>query len=132
MSLEPTPSVVVFVADVSRVSTFYRELASMRVIHEDEVHRVLEIDGFQLVIHGLSGEPKVHADEKGNIPVREDTYVKLCLPVENIAKARAIAAEYGGAIKSPKHEWEARRFRACDGHDPEGNVIQVREKARAG
>lgn len=26
-------------------------------------------------------------------------------------------------------EWEARGFRACDGRDPEGNVLQVREAA---
>jgi predicted enzyme related to lactoylglutathione lyase len=132
LSFEETPSVVVFVADVARMSTFYRELASMRVIHEDEVHHVLEIGGFQLVIHGLAGEPKVQADKHGHIPVREDSYLKLCLSVESIAKARAIAAAHGGGIKSPKHEWAGRGFRACEGHDPEGNVIQVREKARAG
>lgn len=47
-----------------------------------------------------------------------------------IAAARSLAAANGGAIKSPQHEWEARGFRACDGYDPEGNVIQVRELNR--
>jgi predicted enzyme related to lactoylglutathione lyase len=53
----------------------------------------------------------------------------LCLPVVSIAAARSLAVAHGGAIKSPQHEWEARGFRACDGYDPEGNVIQVRESA---
>jgi predicted enzyme related to lactoylglutathione lyase len=129
MSVTPKPSVVVFVADVRRVSAFYRELASMRVLLEDEGHTVLEAEGFQLVVHALSGEPPVRRDAAGQVPVREDSYVKLCLPVTSIAAARTFAAANGGAIKSAQHEWEARGFRACDGHDPEGNVIQVREAA---
>lgn len=129
MSPAPAPAVVVFAADVRRVSTFYRELASMKLVQADEKHTVMEIESFQLVVHGLSGEPEVNADEKGHIDVRKDSYVKLCLPVASIAAARLLAAANGGAIRSPEHEWEARGFRACDGHDPEGNVIQVRESA---
>jgi predicted enzyme related to lactoylglutathione lyase len=126
-TLPPAPTVVVFVSDVQRVSAFYRELASMRILLEDSVHCVMEIGDFQVVVHALRGEPAVRSDKDGRIPVREDSYVKLCLPVESIATARAIALKHGGGIKSPEHEWEARGFRACDGHDPEGNVIQVRE-----
>ena len=126
MSDKPKPSVVVFVADVRRASAFYREVASMDVLIEDEGYTVMEIDGLQLVVHALSGEPRVIAEA---IHVREDSYVKLCLPVASIVSARSLAAANGGAIKSREHEWEARGFRACDGHDPEGNVIQVREPA---
>jgi predicted enzyme related to lactoylglutathione lyase len=126
VSDKPKPSVVVFVADVRRVSTFYREVTSMDVLIKEEDHTVMEIEGLQLVVHRLRGEPPV---SPAAIPVREDSYVKLCLPVASIAAARSLAAANGGAIKSPQHEWEARGFRACDGHDPEGNVIQVRESA---
>jgi predicted enzyme related to lactoylglutathione lyase len=118
--------VVVFVADVRRVSAFYREVASMTVLIEEEDHTVMEVEGLQLVVHRLSREPAVNP---AATEVREDSYVKLCLPVASIDAARALAAANGGAIKSAEHEWEARGFRACDGHDPEGNVIQVRESA---
>jgi predicted enzyme related to lactoylglutathione lyase len=123
-SVKPKPSVVVFVADVRRVSTFYREVASMSVLIDDDSYTVMEVEGLQLVVHKLAGEPHVEA-----VRVRQDSYVKVCLPVDSIAEARSLAAANGGAIKSPQHEWEARGFRACDGHDPEGNVIQVRETA---
>jgi hypothetical protein len=123
----PTPAAVVFVADVQRVSSFYRELASMRVLAQDPTHCVLEIDGFQLTIHALRGEPSAATHPNGAVSAREDTYIKLCFPVGSIAAARALAATLGGSIKPAKHEWEARGFRACDGQDPEGNVIQVRE-----
>src|SRR3954453_21258416 len=125
-SVKPKPSVVIFVADVRRVTTFYRELASMSVLIEEDGYSVMEVEGLQLVVHALAGEPQV---AEGQVRVREDSYVKLCLPVESIAAARSVAAANGGAIKSAQHEWEARGFRACDGHDPEGNVIQVRDSA---
>lgn len=126
MSIKPQPSVVVFVADVRRVGKFYREIASMDVLIDEDDYSVMEVEDIQVVIHRLRGEPAVDA---AAVRVREDSYVKLCLPVSSIAAARALAAANGGAIKSAEHEWEARGFRACDGHDPEGNVIQVRESA---
>jgi hypothetical protein len=97
-SVKPKPSVVVFVADVRRVSTFYRELASMSVLIEDEGYAVMEAEGFQLVIHRLSGEPRVSPSA---ISVREDSYVKLCLPVASITAARALAAANGGESSLP-------------------------------
>lgn len=85
--------------------------------------------GFQLVVHRLRGEGEPVRDANGRPPVREDSYCKLCLPVDRIAAARARAAAHGGFVAPPEREWTARGFRACDGHDPEGNVIQVREAA---
>lgn len=126
MTSKPTPSVVLFVADVPRVGEFYRRLTGMTVLHSDGDHMVLDIDGFQLVVHRLSGEPSVQPDSRGRPSVREDSYLKLCLPVASIAVAREIAASLGGFVNPPEYEWQARGFHACDGHDPEGNVIQVR------
>ena len=83
MHTQPKPSVVLFVDDVARLSRFYRELATMTVVHEANVHAILEVHGLQLVIHALPTTAEWQASERG--------------------------------------------FRACDGHDPEGNVIQVRE-----
>ncbi|MDI4632881.1 hypothetical protein J7U46_07455 [Pelomonas sp. V22] len=123
----PPPCAVLFVANVQRLARFYRELAAMGVVHEDEDHVVLEIAGLQLVIHALRGAPEPVADVAPK--VREDSYWKLCLPVASIAAGRAIAASLGGHIAPPSREWEARGFRACDGHDPESNVIQLRELA---
>jgi hypothetical protein len=122
----PTPSAVVFVRDVPMMTRFYTELASMAFLGGDQNHSVLEIENFQIVIHALRGEPKLRTIN-GEVAVRKDSYVKICLPVVSIAKARTIAASLDGAIKPKKNEFEARGFRACDGHDPEGNVIQVRE-----
>jgi predicted enzyme related to lactoylglutathione lyase len=98
----------------------------MTVEVEDGSHVVLDMEGFQLVIHALRGEPAAASDATAVRP-RQDSYLKVCLPVASIDAARRTAAAKGGAIKPREYEWTARGFRACDGHDPEGNIIQVRE-----
>jgi predicted enzyme related to lactoylglutathione lyase len=116
------PAAVLFVHDVARMSAFYRELAGMHPVHGDDRHAVLERDDFQLTIHAINGAGT-------DFSTREDSYLKLCFPVEDLAAARVRASELGGALWPPEREWEARGFRACDGRDPEGNVFQLRMAA---
>jgi predicted enzyme related to lactoylglutathione lyase len=123
----PSPAVVLFVENISRVAEFYRSVADMALVLEDDHHALLELPNFQLVVHGLPGgasAPSLFAVE-----IREDSYVKFSLPVADIAAARTKAAEAGGCVYPPEKEWEARNIRACDGYDPEGNVFQVRQVA---
>jgi len=125
----PIPSVVLFVENVPRMAEFYRQLGAMRQVHGDERHVVLEIVGVQLVLHALPPGADSPANHERPLQLREDSYLKFCFPVSSIARAREQAAALGGAILPPEQEWEARGFRACDGHDPEGNVLQVRVPA---
>ena len=117
---------VVFVDDVARLAAFYQALAHMTMLHADPQHAVLEIPGFQLTIHSLRRSDSAAASA---YPARETAHVKLCFPVDSIARARTTAAGFGGEVWSANKEWEAvdRGFRACDGRDPEGNVFQVRQ-----
>jgi predicted enzyme related to lactoylglutathione lyase len=121
MASRPRPTVVVFAADVQRLARFYRAVAGMQVLLEAESHVVLEIDGFELVVHALQGEPMPDGTAPRPVAPREDSYLKLCLPVGTIAEARTVAAAHGGFIQPTIREW--------DGCDPEGNVLQVREAA---
>ncbi|HEY5307962.1 MAG TPA: VOC family protein [Casimicrobiaceae bacterium] len=130
MSDKPKPSAVVFAKDVAKVATFYAELISMSIVHTDPDHIVLDSDAMQLVIHAI---PAAVADAIGITEppeVREGMPIKLCLPVASIAAARARAAQLGGNVDSAQDEWQGRKFRACDGYDPEGNVVQFREGLR--
>ncbi|MBC3874701.1 VOC family protein [Undibacterium flavidum] len=126
MTTLPITCMVLFVSDVPRMTAFYSTVAAMKILHEEPSYAILGIDGFELVIHALYGEPSPQNSTAVTVVVREDSYTKLCLPVANISIARAQADQLGGAIKSSAHEWVARGIRACDGHDPEGNVFQVR------
>ncbi len=58
---------------------------------------------------------------------RQDTPIKLVLPVSSLQAVRMAAARLGGALNAPEREWAWRGWRFCDGHDPEGNVVQFRQ-----
>jgi predicted enzyme related to lactoylglutathione lyase len=119
------PGIVIFARDVARVATFYEQVAAMSEVHSAGGHVALESEHLQLVIHVISQRVEVSDPPK----VRENASMKLCLPVSSIAGARETARKLGGMVGPEADEWEALGFRACDGHDPEGNVIQVREPA---
>lgn len=125
---KPKLSAVVFAKNVARVAKFYEGVLSMSIDHADPDHIVLNSEDFQLVIHAI---PKQVAEMIAiAVPpeIREDTPIKLCLPVSSIAEARAKATALGGKVRSQEKEWNGPDFKACDGYDPEGNVVQFRER----
>lgn len=131
MAALPKPSAVVFAKDVARLAEFYAQTAGLTPLETGTAHVVLDGAMLQVVVHGIP--PTIAARIEIAVPPlrREDTPIKLCLPVASLADARRAAALFGGQVDAPGQEWEARGFRACDGFDPEGNVVQFREAAGA-
>jgi predicted enzyme related to lactoylglutathione lyase len=129
MHSRPKPSALVFAKDVLKLATFYKHVLAMAEVEKGKDHVVLEADGLQLVIHGIPKRIAASIQITNPPQVREDTPIKICFPVDTIEQARSKAMELGGQVGSNDKEWEARGFRACDGHDPEGNVFQLRESA---
>jgi predicted enzyme related to lactoylglutathione lyase len=123
----PKPSAVIFANDVDRLAAFYRDVTRMTEVLRDAEHVVLDGGVHQLVIHSIPPSIAARITIASPPQVREDTPIKLCLPVASIDAARRTAAQLGGAVEPPSREWSARGFRACDGHDPEGHVFQLRE-----
>jgi predicted enzyme related to lactoylglutathione lyase len=126
MQTLPPISMVLFVSNVARVSDFYKEVIGMEIRHQEDSHTALQTMGFELIIHAMYGDASEPDSPDKQLVVREEAYSKLCLPVANIEQARELAHRFGGSIKAAEHEWSAQGICACDGHDPEGNVIQVR------
>ncbi|MDP3821330.1 MAG: VOC family protein [Burkholderiales bacterium] len=120
---------VIFAKDLHHVARFYEKLLGLPAVHSESDHIVLASAQCELVIHAI---PKAIADSI-NISVpperRTETPIKLYFFVASIPEARARAPGLGGDLNPPQGEWEARGFRACDAHDPEGNVLQLRELA---
>ncbi|MES2949634.1 MAG: VOC family protein [Pseudomonadota bacterium] len=126
MSKHPKPGAVVFAKDLACLAKFYAELLSMAVVRSAPDHVVLESPHIQLVIHAIP-EQVARAIVITSPPERRtETPIKLLFPVDSLSNARATAARLGGALNPPEHEWDAAGVRACDGHDPEGNVLQLR------
>jgi len=128
MSVPVAYGSVVFAKDVERLSRFYEAVLGLQVLHNAADHWVLRADsGMELVVHGIP--PAIAESFSISTPPerREDCALKLFFPVPSLAAARARARALGGGLQGPEREWEMRGFRACDGHDPEGNVLQLRE-----
>jgi hypothetical protein len=127
MSTKPKPSFVIFAKNVAKLAKFYEIVVPMDAILTDESHVVLDSDTLQLVIHAIP-QPIADSFDIAEPPViRGELPIKPCIPVASLATVRENAAMLGGGLHAPEQEWENPFFRACDGFDPEGNVIQFRE-----
>jgi predicted enzyme related to lactoylglutathione lyase len=119
---------VIYAKDLDRVSAFYESVAGLAVTARQATYVVLSGDGFRLFVvavpHWLSRDIVI-----GDPPARrEDTPIKLVLPVASLAAAREVAPAYGGVVDPPDREGVFDGTRVCDGHDPEGNVLQLAEQ----
>jgi hypothetical protein len=120
---------VVYAVDVARLTTFYAQVTQLPVLVVELDYALLSTSTFELVIHAIP--PQIAAQIEITMPPqrREDTPIKLSFRVASLAEARERAAALGGQLDPVGREWEFRGSRLCDGHDPEGNVIQLRERA---
>jgi predicted enzyme related to lactoylglutathione lyase len=129
VTTRPKPGAVIFAKDIERLAKFYAGLLFMAVVHGERGHIVLESQDAQLVLHALPEHVAQSIQMASPPQLRANTAIKLFFSVDDLAQARATAERLGGQLNSPQQEWEARGFRACDGHDPEGNVFQLRAEA---
>ena len=124
---EMTAGAVLYAKDVDRVAAFYVEVAGLRVRKAEPAHVALESPGFDLVVVRIP-ETLARSITIESPPLRrESTPIKLVFPVAGVAAARAAAARLCGALNPEEREWRYEGGRVCDGHDPEGNVFQLRE-----
>jgi predicted enzyme related to lactoylglutathione lyase len=127
MPSHPKPSAVLYANDITRVATFYAKAIGFDITHTETSHTVLDSSIFQLVVHAIPADIAATI-EIATPPIRrEDTPIKLGFPVASIGATRIAAAKHGGELNAKDREWEFQGRRVCDGHDPEGNVIQVSE-----
>lgn len=120
---------VLYAKDLSRLVDFYSSVAGLEPQAIEKGYTILGPTPSQFVIVRI---PKRIADTIGIATPpepREDTPLKLVFAVEDIAHARGRAVELGGAMNAVEREWDFEGSKVCDGHDPEGNVFQLRQTA---
>ncbi|MEO8741793.1 MAG: VOC family protein [Lysobacteraceae bacterium] len=129
MSDRAKAGAVIYAKRVSDMRAFYAGAIGLDVMHAESDHVVLESPAFQLVVLAIP-EPIAASIELASPPEwRTQTPIKLVFFVENIAAVRAVAPGLGGEVNVVEREWKFRQHTVCDGHDPEGNVFQLREPA---
>lgn len=121
------PGAVIFAKQIERMVAFYEHVLALSNAYSDDDHCVLESTHLQLTLHAIP-TPIAETITVCDPPaLRSNAAVKLYFPVVSIAHARAQAAAFGGSVNPTDNEWQGRGFRACDGFDPEGNLVQFRE-----
>ena len=126
---EDRAGAVLYAKDISRVSAFYERVAELRISHTEADHVVLESRALQLVVVAIPQHIASSVRIESPPARREDTPIKLVLPVSSIGAARELAAQHGGQLNPEDRQWEFHGSPVCDGHDPEGNVFQLRQNA---
>lgn len=120
---------VIFARDIGALARFYEGAVPMTVRAREDGAVRLENEAVQLVIHALP--PGVAEAITIEVPpkVSHDSWIKPVFAVDSLERVRGCAAQLGGGMEPPSSAFVWAGFRACDGHDPEGNVIQFREAA---
>ncbi|KAF1044254.1 MAG: hypothetical protein GAK35_01849 [Herbaspirillum frisingense] len=130
MSTQPKAGAVLFAKDVARLAAFYAQVLAVVPKHAEAEKVVIEAEDFLLVIHAVPPAVAANVEIVSPPVLRENVPIKLFLPVRSLAQARISAQMLGGGMKPADAEWSGADFRACDGFDPEGNVVQFREAQR--
>lgn len=125
------PGAVVYAKDLDKLSAFYAAVTELSVVRVEQDHVALEGGGFELVVVAIPARIAQQIEIASPPVLREETPIKLIFVVHSIAAARALAPLHGGELNPRESEWELPGGRVCDGHDPEGNVIQLREIAQS-
>ena len=122
---------IVYAKDIQQLARFYAAVADMEVMHEVDDHIVLESETCELVIVAIPAAIASRIVITTPPERRESTAFKLVFAVPDLAQARETAKLNGGEIFPPAREWTFQGLRVCDGFDPEGNLIQLREVPEA-
>ncbi len=124
----PAPAgALIYAKDLARLSAFYQSLLGLTVRHADDDYHVLAAPGTELIVHAIP--PVIAETFEITVPpvLREEAAIKLFFTVPSLADARTRAQALGGDVF--EEEWEGPGFRVRNAHDPEGNILQLREPA---
>jgi predicted enzyme related to lactoylglutathione lyase len=110
------------------VSAFYEQTLELVAEETETTHDLLRGNGYEVVVHTI---PRKYASDikisKPPVP-REETPFKPTFVVRDLEVARAAAVKTGGYLKPIEQAWHFRGCTVLDGWDPEGNVVQFKQR----
>jgi len=124
----PPAALVIYAKNQPRLAAFYIELLALTVTHDEAGFTVLQGAGVALNVVQI---PPLIADTftlSAPPALREDTPLKPVFTVHSLQAVRLALDALGGGMRPPEAEWNFGGHRVLDGHDPEGNVLQFRQR----
>jgi catechol 2,3-dioxygenase-like lactoylglutathione lyase family enzyme len=127
----PALHLVIFAKNKKRVSAFYQATLGLAVAESEPSHDLLKGASMELVIHAIPRRWSAEIQITNPPQLREDTAIKPAFVVKSLARVREAAERCGGALKPDDQAWAIRGMTVLDGFDPEGNVVQFKQRARS-
>jgi predicted enzyme related to lactoylglutathione lyase len=125
---QPQQGLVVFAKSKSRVSTFYQRTLGLEVIESERSHDLLRGHGYEIVVHTIPRRIAAGIAITQPPLVREETPLKPTFEVPSLDAVRDAATKTGGFLKPADQAWHFRGCTVLDGWDPEGNVLQFKQR----
>ncbi len=122
---------VVYVQHLDRMRRFYSECFALSTAEATETYCVLESGAWTLSLVVLPDEIAAKTQLAEPAQGRNDVPVKLTFDVRSIEALRVPLARLGGRIDPGTVPWDFRGLRHCDVIDPEGNIVQLRQRLMA-
>jgi hypothetical protein len=97
ISMKQDAGAVLFTINLKSLAAFYERVVGMKVLMTAEDHIRLEAGSFRLTVHAIPERYAKNITITTPPQIRESSAVKLAFRVEDIARAREIAAQFGGA-----------------------------------
>ena len=119
---------VVFAKNKKRLSTFYADALELKVEESAASHDLLRGNGYEVVVHSIPRKYATAIKIKRPPTPREETPFKPTFVVPSLERVRAVAKATGGYLKPAEAAWQFRGCTVLDGWDPEGNVVQFKER----
>ncbi len=119
---------VIYARNIERVADFYRNTLSLALVEQGDAFVVVGNRHYEIAVVRMAGDG-ANASEPVPFHVRTRTPLKGSFLVESLEHARSAAEAAGGAFKPLASAWHWRDQLHLDGHDPEGNVVQLRASA---
>ncbi|RZI56115.1 MAG: hypothetical protein EOP14_05990 [Pseudomonas sp.] len=120
-------SASIYAKDAKRLASFYADVLGLSPAEEGLSYILLASNQLELAIV-QAPERIAQSVEVATPPrVREETPIKISFLVSDIEQIRQRVETLGGLLKEASLAWSWRGVIHIDGHDPEGNVFQLRQ-----
>jgi predicted enzyme related to lactoylglutathione lyase len=117
--------VLIYAKNLELVSRFYEKVLPATVLLADSVHRVLQSEDAQLIIHAIPAQYSERIEIAEPPAPREEQAIKPFFTVASLEIAEQVAVESGGLVCGPV--WLGPGMQVRNVCDPEGNIIHLRQ-----
>ena len=119
---------VVFAKSVIKLSAFYVRTLGLEVLESARSHQLLCGNGYEVVVHAIPTKIAREITIAKPPVLREDSAMKPSFVVPDLKALRLAVVATGGWLKPEDMAWAIRGYTVLDGCDPEGNILQFKQK----